>query len=98
MTSLRELSHDGAVRECLLTQLTPLAPHRDPPVDRTCLAANARSTERLALALPFGVLQGSSRSLRAERAVCPFTTFKFRGLLLLLAPSESRVTRAAGSY
>jgi len=96
MTSLRELSHDGAVRECLLTQLTP--PPHNPRVDPTCLAANARSTRDSDSPFLLGFSSGSSRSLRAERAVCPFTTLKLRGLLLLLAPSESRVTRAAGSY
>ncbi len=81
MTSLRELSHDGAVRECLLTQLTP--PPHNPRVDPTCLA-NARSTsdsggsstpcllgflQHSPFLQVLGFSSGSSRSLRAERAV-----------------------------
>ena len=76
MTCLRELSHDGAVRECLLTQLTP--PPHNSRVDPTCLA-DARSTSDSDSPFLLSVLQhspfllgfssGSYRSLRAERAV-----------------------------
>ena len=84
MMSMPELSHGGAVRECLLTQLTPR--HTTTPASIPLTSPPTRAAPGDDSDSPFllGFSSGSYRSLRPERAVRSFATF--RGLLLLLAP------------
>ena len=84
MTSLRELSHGGAVRECLLTQLTPRQTTTPSSIPRASPPTRAAPSDDSDSPFLLGFSSGFFRSLRPERAVRSFATF--RGLLLLLAP------------
>ncbi len=91
MTSLRELSHDGAVRECLLAQLTPPAPQ---PPRRSHVPRHARSTRDSDSSFLLGCAP-----IEAEAREGRVLFHHLQGVSAAsIGPSESRVTRAAGSY